>query len=387
MKDNETKEIEKFGQLQENGILIMTIVGEIEGHQLSAQNAKTTKYEHMIPLLAKAEQDQSIKGILILINTIGGDVECGLAIAELIASLGKPTVSLVLGGSHSIGVPLAVAADHSFIVKSATMMIHPVRSSGTFIGVIQSYRNIEKIQDRITTFISDHCKMRKERVFWGLFLVIAGIALVVSKLGYFAGVNLFSLVATVFLVAIIIKSVFKMNFAGILFPLAFIGILFDDQLGITTITPWTVLIAATLGSIGLSIIFPKKKKWYGRSYDYDCNVIDVEDDSHIKLETLFSGSTKYVNSNSLEQVDLKCTFGGSTVYFDNATLKDGKAIVRLDINFAGVELYVPKTWTVVSNANVSLGGIDEKNKGIGNGENILTLVGNVSFSGIEIIYI
>ena len=164
MKDNETKEIEKFGQLQENGILIMTIVGEIEGHQLSAQNAKTTKYEHMIPLLAKAEQDQSIKGILILINTIGGDVECGLAIAELIASLGKPTVSLVLGGSHSIGVPLAVAADHSFIVKSATMMIHPVRSAGTFIGVIQSYRNIEKIQDRITTFISDHCKMRKERV-------------------------------------------------------------------------------------------------------------------------------------------------------------------------------------------------------------------------------
>ena len=164
MKDNETKEIEKFGQLQENGILIMTIVGEIEGHQLSAQNAKTTKYEHMIPLLAKAEQDQSIKGILILINTIGGDVECGLAIAELSASLGKPTVSLVLGGSHSIGVPLAVAADHSFIVKSATMMIHPVRSSGTFIGVIQSYRNIEKIQDRITTFISDHCKMRKERV-------------------------------------------------------------------------------------------------------------------------------------------------------------------------------------------------------------------------------
>ena len=164
MKDNETKEIEQFGQLQENGILIMTIVGEIEGHQLSAQNAKTTKYEHMIPLLAKAEQDQSIKGILILINTIGGDVECGLAIAVLIASLGKPTVSLVLGGSHSIGVPLAVAADHSFIVKSATMMIHPVRSSGTFIGVIQSYRNIEKIQDRITTFISDHCKMRKERV-------------------------------------------------------------------------------------------------------------------------------------------------------------------------------------------------------------------------------
>lgn len=164
MKDNEAKEIEKFGQLQENGIFILTIIGEIEGHQLSAQNAKTTKYEHMLPILAKAEHDESIKGILILINTIGGDVECGLAIAELIASLSKPTVSLVLGGSHSIGVPLAVASDYSFIVKSATMMIHPVRSSGTFIGVIQSYRNIEKIQDRITTFISDHSKMKKERV-------------------------------------------------------------------------------------------------------------------------------------------------------------------------------------------------------------------------------
>lgn len=164
MKDNEIKEIEKFGQLQENGIYILTIIGEIEGHQLSSQNAKTTKYEHMIPILARLEQDESVKGILILINTVGGDVECGLAIAELIASISKPTVSLVLGGSHSIGVPLAVAANYSMIVKSATMMIHPVRSAGTFIGVIQSYRNIEKIQDRITTFISDHCKMKKERV-------------------------------------------------------------------------------------------------------------------------------------------------------------------------------------------------------------------------------
>ena len=115
MKDNERQEIEKFGQLQENGIFTMTIIGEIEGHQLSAQNAKTTKYEHMIPTLAKVEQDESIKGILILINTIGGDVECGLAIAELIASLSKPTVSLVLGGSHSIGVPLAVADRKSVV--------------------------------------------------------------------------------------------------------------------------------------------------------------------------------------------------------------------------------------------------------------------------------
>lgn len=164
MQEKEIKEIEELGQIDLDGIRVMTIIGEIEGHQLSSQNAKTTKYEHMIPVLARAEQDDKIRGVLILINTIGGDVECGLALAELIASLSKPTVSLVLGGSHSIGVPLAVAADYSLIVKSATMMIHPVRTSGTFIGVIQSYRNIEKIQDRITRFISEHSKMEQDRV-------------------------------------------------------------------------------------------------------------------------------------------------------------------------------------------------------------------------------
>ena len=163
MKDNERQEIEKFGQLQENGIFTMTIIGEIEGHQLSAQNAKTTKYEHMIPTLAKVEQDESIKGILILINTIGGDVECGLAIAEMIASLSKPTVSLVLGGSHSIGVPLAVASDYSYIVETGTMVIHPVRMNGMFIGVPQTYEYFKKIQQRINHFVITHSKIKEER--------------------------------------------------------------------------------------------------------------------------------------------------------------------------------------------------------------------------------
>lgn len=164
MKEEQRNEMEEIGGIDFNGIRIMTIIGEIEGHQTASQGAKTTKYEHMIPMLAKVESDDNIKGVLILINTIGGDVECGLALAELIASLSKPTVSLVLGGSHSIGVPLAVSADYSFIVKSATMMIHPVRTGGTFIGVLQSYRNIEKIQDRITRFISDHSNMEQQEV-------------------------------------------------------------------------------------------------------------------------------------------------------------------------------------------------------------------------------
>ncbi|MBO8462839.1 MAG: ATP-dependent Clp protease proteolytic subunit [Firmicutes bacterium] len=145
-------------------IHLLNIIGEVEGHENSNASQKTTKYEHILPQLAMIEDNKDIDGVLILLNTVGGDVEAGLAIAEMIASLSKPTVSLVLGGGHSIGVPLAVSADYSFIVPSATMMIHPVRSGGMFIGVIQSYRNIEKIQDRITTFVSSHSKLSKERM-------------------------------------------------------------------------------------------------------------------------------------------------------------------------------------------------------------------------------
>ena len=142
----------------------LTIIGQVEGHYILPAENKTTKYEHIIPALIAIEQDRSIEGLMILLNTVGGDVEAGLAIAEMIASLSIPTVSLVLGGGHSIGVPMAVSADYSFVVPSATMVIHPVRSSGMFIGVAQTYRNMEKIQDRITTFISEHSKASQQRL-------------------------------------------------------------------------------------------------------------------------------------------------------------------------------------------------------------------------------
>lgn len=145
-------------------IHLLNIIGEVEGHENSNASQKTTKYEHVLPQLAMIEDNEEIDGVLILLNTVGGDVEAGLAISEMIASLSKPTVSLVLGGGHSIGVPLAVSSNYSFIVPSATMMIHPVRSGGTFIGVMQSYRNIEKIQDRITTFVSTHSKLSQKRM-------------------------------------------------------------------------------------------------------------------------------------------------------------------------------------------------------------------------------
>ena len=148
----------------ESRIDLLSIIGEVEGHETLGERAKTTKYEQILPRLAKVEDDEQIQGLLILLNTVGGDVEAGLAIAEMIASLSKPTVSLVLGGGHSIGVPLAVSSDYSFIVPSATMVIHPVRTNGTFIGVMQTYRNMEKIQDRITGFIAEHSRISQERI-------------------------------------------------------------------------------------------------------------------------------------------------------------------------------------------------------------------------------
>lgn len=167
---DQDRQIQELGaaMLEENDkkyhIQLLTIIGEVEGHECLPNNSKTTKYEHILPKLAVIEDSTETDGLLILLNTVGGDVEAGLAIAEMIASLSKPTVSLVLGGGHSIGVPMAVSADYSFIVPSATMVIHPVRSSGMFIGVMQTYRNMEKIQDRITRFIADHSKMKQERI-------------------------------------------------------------------------------------------------------------------------------------------------------------------------------------------------------------------------------
>lgn len=166
----QNEQIKEMGQVtldknpRKRRVELLTIIGEVEGHESAPSQSKTTKYEHVLPKLALIEDDEDVEGLLILLNTVGGDVEAGLAIAEMIASLSIPTVSLVLGGGHSIGVPMAVSADYSFVVPSATMVIHPVRSSGMFIGVAQTYRNMEKIQDRITTFISNHSNTTQKRL-------------------------------------------------------------------------------------------------------------------------------------------------------------------------------------------------------------------------------
>lgn len=173
MPENQEKKneaIKEFGEIElknnreNNKISLLSIIGEIEGHDCLPATTKTTKYEHILPKLAEIEDNQDSEGVLLLLNTVGGDVESGLAIAEMVASISKPTVSLVLGGSHSIGVPLAVSTDYSFIVPSGTMVIHPVRMNGMVIGAQPTYDYFKQMQDRILHFIAKHSNAQEERL-------------------------------------------------------------------------------------------------------------------------------------------------------------------------------------------------------------------------------
>lgn len=161
-----SEKTEKVGTVLagKDGVVLscLTVIGQIEGHYLLSDNQKTTKYEHVLPLLAAVEENPEIDGLLLIINTVGGDVEAGLAIAEMIAGMSTPTASVVIGGGHSIGIPIAVSCDRSFIVPSATMTLHPVRTSGTVLGVPQAFAGLEKMQNRIVRFVTDHSSVTAE---------------------------------------------------------------------------------------------------------------------------------------------------------------------------------------------------------------------------------
>lgn len=165
-EENEFDGIKDMGSVRtknpRGNIHCLTIIGQVEGHQILPPQNKTTKYEHVLPQLVAVEEDTEIDGLLVLLNTVGGDVEAGLAISEMIAGMRKPTVSLVLGGGHSIGVPLAVSTDYSFIAPTATMTVHPLRMSGTVIGVAQTFRYFERMQERICEFVVSNSNIGKE---------------------------------------------------------------------------------------------------------------------------------------------------------------------------------------------------------------------------------
>jgi len=168
-------EIERLGTASAGEIHCVTIIGQVEGHQILAEENKTTKYEHILPLLAAIEESPSISGVLILLNTVGGDVDAGLGIAEMIAGMRKPTASLILGGGHSIGVPLAVAAKRSFIAPSAAVTLHPVRMNGVVIGAPQTFHYLTQMQERIIGFITSHSTIPRERLL-ELMLAKASLA-------------------------------------------------------------------------------------------------------------------------------------------------------------------------------------------------------------------
>ena len=168
--DSENKKTDPLTDLgadltrSKNGsIYTLTIIGQVEGHQVLPENAKTTKYEHILPLLASIEESEEIDGLLLLLNTVGGDIEAGLAIAEMVAGMKKPTVSLVLGGGHSIGIPLAVCTKHSFITPTASMTVHPVRMTGLVVGAPQTFRYFERIQEQIADFVTTNSRVDREK--------------------------------------------------------------------------------------------------------------------------------------------------------------------------------------------------------------------------------
>ncbi len=234
---------------------------------------------------------------------------------------------------------------------------------------------------------------KSDKVFWGLFFILGAVFLLVGRLGYLQDVNVFTLLFAVFLVACFLKSLFHVEFTGMLFSLAFLAIIFDDELGITAITPWPVLGAALLGSIGLGMLFHRRRHFYGDFHHHHhhmeeyCETVDVEDGSQVNYGTTFGSSIKYVNSDDFKQASLNCSFGAMKVYFDNAVIQSGSAVINLRASFCGVELYIPKEWKVINHASVSLGGIDEKNHPQSNGTPVVTITGSVSFGGVEIIYV
>lgn len=167
MKKEEREQVLEFGsditKSNKGNIYTLTIIGQVEGHMNAPENVKTTKYEHVLPLLASIEESDDIDGLLLLLNTVGGDIEAGLAIAEMIAGMKKPTVSLVLGGGHSIGIPLAVCTKKSFITPTASMTVHPVRMTGLVVGAPQTYRYFQRIQEQIADFVTANSRITKER--------------------------------------------------------------------------------------------------------------------------------------------------------------------------------------------------------------------------------
>lgn len=239
----------------------------------------------------------------------------------------------------------------------------------------------------------------KKNIFWGIFWILAGVYLIISRMGYLQPVGVFTIIATIVCIAAFVYSIPHVSFGGMLFSLAFIGILYDEQLGITSITPWTILLAALLGTIGLNMLFSPIRSKRHHSHFFrstgtgsqhepcmDENGEDVEGEN-INLKSSFGALIRYVTSEDLRYVFLDTKCSGVKVYFDNARIPTGNATLEMNCSFSGVELYVPKNWEVINHLNSSFGGITEKNKPSGEAIAALTLEGENAFGGITVYYV
>lgn len=229
--------------------------------------------------------------------------------------------------------------------------------------------------------------MKKERIFWGIFFIAGALFLIVNAVGLLGDIGIWSILLTVILGACLIKSIFHKSVTGILFSIAFLCIVYAEPLGIQALTPWPVLGAALLGSIGISFLYRPERHYDYHHFITGTETVETADDAQIHFNTSFGGSIKYINSDDFQNAKLSCSFGSMKVYFDNAVIKNEEAIIYIDVSFGGMELYIPKTWNVVNQVSSAFGGLDEKNRNTSTGTPTVRLVGKMSFSGVEIVYI
>lgn len=249
-------------------------------------------------------------------------------------------------------------------------------------------RNMEK-EIEIEMEMNTGMKLGK-KVFWGILFLLAAVAVIAGGMGYLEGFNFWTILVSVCLVGFLVEGIFHRSFGGILFPIAFLVILFDEQLGAEAITPWPVLGAAFLGTIGLTLLFPKSKKYKHNGHkNHFCQDVGGSslDGEAVHYEVSFGEAVKYVTSKELVDAHLECSFGSLSVYFDNATLKDGEAHVHAECSFGEMVLYVPADWRVVVNVTTSFGGVEERGHSNPEGTNILYIRGQVAFGELEICYL
>ena len=235
--------------------------------------------------------------------------------------------------------------------------------------------------------------MKSSKVFWGLFFILAAVYVIVSKFGILPDVGVFSILITVFLIWMLIEGIKNVDFFGILFSIAFLCIVYDEPLGITALTPWTVLVAALLGSIGLSMIFGnyKKKKRLEQMSNYSGGYAGSSSEQctgeQLRVENNFGSAIRYINSDNFRSAQIENNFGSLSVYFDNAIIQSGSAVVNVENNFGETNLYIPKEWQINNQLDRSFGGINEVGRSVGSSSTILMINGSANFGAINIHYI